>query len=700
MDEGASADHDGDRAWVAPLFAELLGLPETAAPDEASLDALGRLLREERPGELQGELARYIGSEKPSLRAGVRFLEFAARGGHTIAGLRIADALLEHFERDEVLIDLRLRFLLGLGLYDELVDECVAALTGEITSIQLAYRVIISLDRGLDQDDRGVSAVYRLALTVFAAAAATSKEEALWWARYYREIGNTTGSLKSYCSLIAQKNPESAYRPAALRESAELALSGDRWGRDAPFLLQAAEAGVVFKEPWRARAAVAALGQSFNGAALGPFARLPGTVAYSHAHDAVGSPESAFDYLLDEILPLRIPYQARDTLLMIGTSLSAGGMERIFANTHRSVKASGVFERVRMALLRFELSGSTAFYLPESGAEASEITRLYSPESPDLPVAMLPVALARRVWHAYRLIQQERPRVIHAWNDQPGIIAAFAGLLAGCPRIFLHFHHMRAIHLSTDRNLIRSFAHCYRRLLHRAEIELLFVADASAEDYADWWSVERSEKFKRLYNGFAELDVAPGARETLRRDLGISPQAPVLGTVFRFEPVKRPGLWIDAAAKVAERLPDARFIMVGGGARWDDARAQVASLGLTDRFHFPGQVKNVADYLACLDAFMLTSRVEGLPNSLVEAQLAGVPVVSTDVGGARETFVPGVTGRLLSVHTPEALAAAVIDCLTDQAWRDRARVKSRQMAASRFGIDRYLRSLIGLYGSA
>jgi glycosyltransferase involved in cell wall biosynthesis len=174
----------------------------------------------------------------------------------------------------------------------------------------------------------------------------------------------------------------------------------------------------------------------------------------------------------------------------------------------------------------------------------------------------------------------------------------------------------------------------------------------------------------------------------------------VLGTVFRFEPVKRPSLWIEAAAHVADKLPDARFLMVGGGAQWEAARAQVASLGLSDRFHFPGKVRNVGDYLACMDVFMLTSKVEGLPNSLVEAQLAGVPVITTDVGGARETFVPGVTGRLVDIPTPQRLAGAAIDCLTNQAWRERASVKSRRMALARFGIQRYLTSLLALYEAA
>lgn len=648
---------------------------------------------------LHAEIGTDLASNEAMLDSSVRLLEKAARGGQMIAGLRLVDRLLERFGHAGPLVDYRLRFLLSLALWDELGGECESAMDRGIQSIHLAFRVIVSLNRLKDESERDIGPLYRRGLSRYSELVAASRDSAIWWARYYREIGNGVASLKCYHTLIQPYSAANRYAAAALRESAELALAGNRWGRDAPFLLQVVKEGVAFKAPWRAAAAVAALAHGAAGARLDDLGRLPGTTVYSHVHDAVGSPETAFDYLIDEVLPGRAAYEPRDALLMIGRSLAAGGMERIFANTYRAVEAAGAFGHVRMALLHFDAPGPTAFYLPVAGCDPSEIALLDSAEIPELPVAMLPLSLARRVWAAYRLIQQERPRVIHAWNDTLGIIAAFAGLLAGCPRIIVHFHHMRAITRSTDRTLIRSYPSCYRRLLERPEIRLLFVADASVRDHADWWSVDPSEKFKRLYNGSAEMRPAPGARETLRREMGFAPQAPVLGTVFRFESVKRPALWIEAARRVADQLPDARFLMVGSGARWDDSRTQVAALGLTDRFHFPGTVRNVGDYLACMDVFMLTSQVEGLPNSLVEAQLAGVPVIATDVGGARETFVPGVTGRLVDSHTPERLATVAVDCLTNREWRERANIMARQAAVGRFGIDRYLTSLLALYGT-
>ena len=430
---------------------------------------------------------------------------------------------------------------------------------------------------------------------------------------------------------------------------------------------------------------------------MGELANLPGALVYSHFYDVVDTPDIAFDYLIDEVLPARVAYEPLNRLLMLGTSLSAGGMERIFANSFRAVRAAGLFDEVRMALLNFQSGEPTAFFAQEAGEDPERIAVLEATGEPAFPISLLPIGIARRVWAAYHLILAERPRVIHAWNDLPGAIAGFAGLLAGCPRIFIHFHHMRAINLSSDRNLIRSYPACYRRLLERPEIRLLFVADAAAVDYADWWGVERTDKFQRLYNGFTDLEPPAEDRRALKARLGLPAEGPIIGTVFRFDPVKRPRLWIDAAARIAAARPDVSFVMVGGGARLEPARDHAAGLGLAERIVFTGQVRNVSDYLACFDLFMLTSRVEGLPNSLIEAQLAGVPVITADVGGAGETFEEGRSGRRVADADAERLAGACLACLGDPAWMASAKIASREQALRRFGIDVYLRNLLKFY---
>ncbi len=633
----------------------------------------------------------------PSASVAIMVLDREVEGGYSEAGLVLTNILCEHFGQDEKFVEFRLRFLLALDRLDQLMTEVAGALDRGPQSAQLAYRTALSLDRaaaaGFDIDP-GLNA---RAIGRFLDVAETSREKEMWLGRYCRQIGNTSASMNHYRAAWEGLPKSNRYRSVALREALDIALSGDQWGRDAAILLTAREEKIKASVSWRAAAVGKAFDHIGEGNGLDARARLPGTEVYSHLYATVESPQIAFDYLLDEILPGRAPYSPTDSLLMIGTSLAAGGMERIFANSYRAMGAAGAFTRVHLALLNFDPGGSTAFYLPETGASADDITVLANEGTPDFPVSLLPVGLGRRVWQAYELILRERPRVIHAWNDLPGIIAAFAGLLAGCPRIFVHFHHMRAINLSSDRSLIRSYPACFRRLLERPEMELLFVADACAEDYADWWCVSRSQKFRKLYNGFAQADTSPVNAGETRLKLDLPPHALILGTVFRFHAVKRPFLWIDTASLVHRALPNAHFVMVGDGALWEDSRTYAAKLGLRDHLHFAGQVKNVADYLSCFDLFMLTSSSEGLPNSLVEAQLSGVPVLSTDVGGAKETFVPGVTGRLVPDASAEALAEAAVACLGDDAWRTRAATESRPNALKYFAIDRYIERLLALY---
>jgi glycosyltransferase involved in cell wall biosynthesis len=690
-------DHLDDRSELQGLLDILLETPGGGRPSETSINRFHSLLAGQS-ADVVAAVDGYMAHKLLTPTAAVRLLDVAAERGYTLGGLQLAERLARHFDQDERFIDIRLRFQLALGQREALIADLEGLLDRGYYSVQLAYRVFLSLNRVANGAWQGRQELLHRAIQALFAAAASSPDGNLWLGRYYRELGNNTVGLKHYMAAWSELPETSRFKRVSLREAADLALSGDRWGRDAPVLLRAWEAEVETTLPWRSAAVARIFDYVGAGNTLDAHANLPGTTAYSQLYAMIGTPEIAFDYLLDEILPARAAYDPVDTLLMFGTSLAGGGMERIFANSYRAISAAGVFSRVRMALLNFDAGEASAFYLAEAGAVADEITVLSSEGSPEYPVSLLPTALARRVWDAYRLIVSERPRIVHAWNDLPGIVAAFAGLLAGCPRIFVHFHHMRAINLSSDRNLVRSYPACYRRLLERPEIELLFVADACADDYADWWSVERSPKFRRLFNGFAEPVSPVLGRNEARKRLNMPPDALIVGTVFRFHPVKRPHLWVDAALAIHRALPGVHFVMVGGGALLEEVRARVSSYQMDGIFHFPGQVKNVPDYLACFDLFMLTSSSEGLPNSLVEAQLAGVPVISTDVGGARETFSPGVTGRLVKVATPEALAEAVVACLTDDQWRDAAREAARAVALRSFSIERYMEDLLALYG--
>lgn len=144
------------------------------------------------------------------------------------------------------------------------------------------------------------------------------------------------------------------------------------------------------------------------------------------------------------------------------------------------------------------------------------------------------------------------------------------------------------------------------------------------------------------------------------------------------------------AARIARARPDVHFVLYGDGQLLEESREQARQLGLGAHVHFPGRVSDLYRRLPLMDLFVLSSRSEGLPNVLIEAQAAGVVPVTFDVGGCRETLDDGETGVLVREQTAEALAAAVLDLVDKPGRRSAMAEAGREMVRQRFAIERML----------
>jgi glycosyltransferase involved in cell wall biosynthesis len=193
---------------------------------------------------------------------------------------------------------------------------------------------------------------------------------------------------------------------------------------------------------------------------------------------------------------------------------------------------------------------------------------------------------------------------------------------------------------------------------------------------------------------------ACGVATTLREELAISPTAPVIGYVGRIMPEKDLETWLRAAALAARQHPDAQFILVGEGK--DDMtlkalRRLASSLGIAEQVHFPGYRGNLLPVYAACDVFFLSSRREGLPNSILEAMAMGLPVVTTDVAGAKELVLDGQTGYVSPQGDVESLARALLALLGNPALRQRAGQRGRERVEREFSFTRRLRRIEDLY---
>ncbi|HEX2027359.1 MAG TPA: glycosyltransferase [Nitriliruptorales bacterium] len=183
----------------------------------------------------------------------------------------------------------------------------------------------------------------------------------------------------------------------------------------------------------------------------------------------------------------------------------------------------------------------------------------------------------------------------------------------------------------------------------------------------------------------------------VRDELGIPPDAPVVGTVANFKAHKGHEYLLGAALRVRDRLPDVRFVLVGQGPLEGQIRRLAHDLGLEGTVLFAGYRDDAPRVAAACDVFALSSIHEGLSIALIEALATGTPAVVTQAGGLREVVEHGEQGFVVPTRDPDALAEAILTLLHDEDLRRRFGQAGRRRAV-RFDIRRAVRRWEEVYG--
>jgi glycosyltransferase involved in cell wall biosynthesis len=218
-----------------------------------------------------------------------------------------------------------------------------------------------------------------------------------------------------------------------------------------------------------------------------------------------------------------------------------------------------------------------------------------------------------------------------------------------------------------------------RLLLGRAA-RVAAISRRSADVLVGQYGI-RLDRVRVIPNGrdsapFLAVDGAAGER--LRADLDLAPGTPVVLALGALSAEKR----VDLAVRAVAAVPDARLLVAGSGAE-EAALRRLADQVAPERVHFLGAVTDVPSVLAAADAIVLASDSEGLPGVLIEAGMAGVPAVATDVGWVADVVTDGVTGVLVPRGDPGALAAGLRTAL---ARRDELGAAARAFCVQRYEL--------------
>jgi glycosyltransferase involved in cell wall biosynthesis len=360
-------------------------------------------------------------------------------------------------------------------------------------------------------------------------------------------------------------------------------------------------------------------------------------------------------------------------VLWLSTGLGSGGAERLLVTSARRRDRERVAVRV-------------AYLLPYKDTLVGEL------EEEDVPVASLGhrrVTDARWLRTLRRLLFEEPVDIVHAHNP---VMAVGARIVArSLPR------RVRPRVVVTDHNVWQGYMRVSRwadGLTSRLDDARLTVSEAVRASLPN--HIQRRSQVVLQGIEVEHVQAQRAERAAVRSELGLDPDALVVGTVANLRVQKAYPDLLAAALEVVERLPDVRFVAVGQGPLEAEIRALHARLGLGDRLSLLGLRPDAVRIMAACDVFVLASHWEGLGVAVMEALALGLPVVATAVGGVPEVVEHGCEGLLVPPGRPSEMAAALLAVLTDhELRRTMAAAAARRGAA--LSIDEAVRRTEDVY---
>lgn len=373
-----------------------------------------------------------------------------------------------------------------------------------------------------------------------------------------------------------------------------------------------------------------------------------------------------------------MPLDRIRVLILVDKLSLAGGGERLAVQT-----------AARLSPDRFESTVCATRWDPievEQGVVRSALAELQDARVDFLGLRRRSRADLRPWVQLLRQLRDRRTDVLHAHKFGSNVWGTAIGRLAGVPVVIAHEHTWSYVGQPVRRILDR-------RLVSQASDAFLAVSNEDRRRMVEIEGIDPRDVLV-MPNGIAPA--RPTGRD-IRDELGIPPEAPVIGTVGRLYRQKALHLLMRAAARLVREFPALQVLVVGDGPEHARLVALADTLRITPVVRWLGQRDDVPDILAALDVAVSSSNWEGSPLSVLEYMGAGLPTVATAVGGVPDLIVDGVHGRLVPPGEPIALAAAIAELLrAPQLAREMGR-QARERQRDEFDLESLVRRLERLY---
>lgn len=308
-----------------------------------------------------------------------------------------------------------------------------------------------------------------------------------------------------------------------------------------------------------------------------------------------------------------------------------------------------------------------------------------------------------------KLIEKFRPDIVHTHAAKSGVIGRLAADACKVP-VILHTFHGHVFHSYFSKFKTNTFIQIERYLARRST-GIIAISDTQKHELANVYHICEEEKIKKIPLGL-DLDKfqvnQDSKRVQFRKEFKLNEDDIAIGIIGRVVPVKNHSLFVAAAKKVLDKTDKpVKFVIIGDGDMRPQMEEDFATAGI-DYTYFPEEPRPATalctswqtdmDYvLSGLDIVALTSHNEGTPVSLIEAQAASRPVVSTNVGGVQDVVTDNQTGFITEPDDAEAFAEALLKLINEPEKRDYFGQLGKTFAQTHYSYQRLVRDMSDYY---
>lgn len=348
-----------------------------------------------------------------------------------------------------------------------------------------------------------------------------------------------------------------------------------------------------------------------------------------------------------------------------------------------------------------------SYFAEENGVEPIYLAELSRELSPKDLISVVKI---------FRELRRLKPDIVHTHTAKAGAVGRTAGFLykyltlgtfVGRPRRVMKVHtfHGHVFHSYYGSLKTRIFI-LIEKLLARTTDRIIVISEQQLDEINGTFKIGRREQFVVIPLGIEPIEKSVESKTSLREEFSIPEDRLIAGFIGRLTEIKNLDLLLETAARCEKDATPVHFVIVGDGHLRESLERRAAELSLSN-VSFAGNRKQIASVLAELDIFVLTSKNEGTPLSMIEAMAANVPAISTAVGGvvdlaggvneSLEGFDVAERAVLVRTFDPADLQKGLLYLLKNEKVRETLALRAAQFVDERYSVTRLLRDIAELY---